>query len=248
MKAATDVGMNRTGIGISPLHSRELIEGALAGTPSSMGDEHLLGEVREQYAREAGPVGTVPPPSTLKGAAAAVVQALKGQKLSVLLDKLGERLAFERSGARLYEAVLSKAHGEGTWQGGPTMAELQQIHDDELRHVDLLRTIVVDLGGDPTVQTPSADVIGVATMGIVQVVTDPRTTLAQSLTAMLAAELVDNDGYTVLIQLAEVLGQDDMAMKLRGARADEDRHLERMRLWVSGHAIAEGEREIQAKA
>ena len=39
------------------------------------------------------------------------------------------------------------------------------------------------LGGDPTAQTPCADVTATASMGLIQVVTDPRTTLAQSLNA-----------------------------------------------------------------
>jgi rubrerythrin len=247
MKAANDIGMNRTGIGISPIHSKELIEGALAGIPSSVGDEGNLADVRSQYLRDAGPVGTVPPPSTLKGAAAAVVQMLKGQKLSVLLDKLGERLAFERAGSRLYEGILGKARSEGmTWDGGPTIEELKAIHDDELRHVDLLRQIIEGIGGDPTVQTPSADMSGVASMGLVQVVSDPRTSLAQSLEAMLIAELVDNDGYTVLILLAEALEQTEMAGKLRSARDDEDRHLKQVRQWVSSYTIAAGEKELKA--
>ena len=50
----------------------------------------------------------MPVPGNLKGAAKAAVKALKGEKAAVFLDKLGERLAFERTGVRLYEAVLAK--------------------------------------------------------------------------------------------------------------------------------------------
>lgn len=248
MKSATDIGMNRTGISASPLHSKELIEGALAAAPSSTGDESNLAGIREPYIKEAEPVGTVPPPATLKGAAATVVNMFKGQKLSVLLDKLGERLAFERTGSRLYEAIIGKAVAEGTWEGGPTLEELRQIHDDELRHAAMLKDVIEGLGADPTVQTPSADIIGVASMGIVQVCADPRANLAQTLEVMLTAELTDNDGYTILILLSESLGQNEIAKRLRDARADEDMHLQKLRLWVTNHCIAEGAKQIEARS
>jgi bacterioferritin (cytochrome b1) len=248
MKSATDMGMNRTGIGISPVHSKELIEGAQAGAPSSVGDEGNLLAMRTLYMQDAEPVGTVPPPATLMGAAQAVASVLKGQKLGVLLDKLGERLAFERTGCRLYEGIIGKALAGGMGAGGPTLEELQRFHDDELRHVDMLRRIVEGLGGDPTVQTPSADIAGVESMGIVQVIADPRMTLAQSLHAILVAELADNDGYSALIQLAQSLGQGEIADKLRAARLDEDRHLEHVRVWVTNHAVAEGAKEIDTQA
>ncbi|HLM71085.1 MAG TPA: ferritin-like domain-containing protein [Polyangiaceae bacterium] len=247
MKSATDLGMNRTGISFSPLHSKELIEGAANAEPSSMGDESNLIALRAQYIKDSDPVGTVPPPATLKGAAATVVNMIKGQKLSVLLDKLGERLAFERTGSRLYETVIGKALTEGSWEGGPSIEELKQIHDDELRHVAMLTEIIVGLGADPTAMTPSADIMGVASMGIIQVCADPRASLAQTLNVMLTTELTDNDGYTVLILLAESLGQQELAEKLRTARSQEDMHLQKVRLWVSNHCVAEGSKELEAK-
>jgi bacterioferritin (cytochrome b1) len=247
MKSATDLGMNRTGISFSPLHSAELIEGAEKAEPSSMGDESNAMAVRASYIKDSDPVGTVPPPATLKGAAATVVNMIKGQKLSVLLDKLGERLAFERTGSRLYEAVINKAVTEGTWEGGPTIEELKHIHNDELRHVAMLAEIIVGLGADPTAMTPSADIMGVSSMGLVQVCADPRVSLAQSLCAILTAELADNDGYTVLILLADSFGQKDLAERLRTARSDEDVHLQKVRLWVSNHCIAEGGKDLEAR-
>lgn len=45
----------------------------------------------------------------------------------------------------------------------------------------MLSEAIVDMGGDPTAQTPCADVSAVAAMGLIQVLTDPRTTLAQGL-------------------------------------------------------------------
>ena len=51
--------------------------------------------------------------------AGAALQALKGGPPTQFLDKLGERLAFERTGVRLYEALISKHEALGSFAGGP---------------------------------------------------------------------------------------------------------------------------------
>ena len=40
---------------------------------------------------EAEPVGTMPPPSTVRGATTTAMKALKGEKANVLVDKLGKK-------------------------------------------------------------------------------------------------------------------------------------------------------------
>lgn len=69
-------------------------------------------------------------------------------------------------------------------------------------------------------------------MGLLQVVTDPRTNLKQSLEAMLIAELVDNDGWTLLCEIAKAVGKKDLAEQFEAARREEEDHLTRMREWV----------------
>ena len=87
----------------------------------------------------------------------------------------------------------------------------------------LLAEALEKLGADPTAMTPCADLTGVTGMGLVQVLTDPRTTLTQALDAILIAELTDVDAWAVLIDLAE---------RFRQAAAEEEVHLERVRGWV----------------
>ena len=94
--------------------------------------------------------------------------------MAVLLDKLSERLAFERMGVRLYEALLNKCETLGESSPGPTLDDVKRIGTEELEHFLMLNQTITDLGGDPTVESPSADIAGVASMGIMQVLTDPR--------------------------------------------------------------------------
>jgi rubrerythrin len=228
----TDMGMNRTGIASSPRESKEAIEGARQGSPKPSFDVAPVARVRVALSRTFEPVGTMPPPAGVKGALKAGAQALKGNHPNVFLDLLAERLAFERTGVRLYEALLCKHEASQDHEGGPTREELEEIRDQELDHAGLLTAAIEQLGGDPTVVTPSADLCAVASSGITQVLSDARTTLTEGLRAILIAELTDNDAWLVLSDLAERLGHDQLSGDFRRALAEEEVHLDNVRRWL----------------
>jgi rubrerythrin len=236
----TVTGKNRTGIALSPIDSKELIEAALNTTPSMAGDDETASAMRLDYASENEPVGTMPAPASVKGAIGAVVKAVKGESMSVFMDKLGERLAFERSGTRLYDALVTKFKASKPLPGGPSLEDLLEIQADEHRHFEMLRDVMKKLGGDPTAVTPSADIAAVSSMGLPQVIADPRTTFKQCLEAILVAELVDNDGWTLLSTLAERLGHTELAEKFAQALSDEAEHLTLVRSWVTEATLADG--------
>jgi len=239
----TQSGANRTGIATSPIDGREMVQGAKAGTPPPAPDAPALLAARVSYAEQAPPVGTMPIPTSFKSLAEATAQMLRGKKPMVLLDLLGERLAFERTGTRLYEGLLVKLEAADPHPGGPTREDLERIRDEELEHFALLKKAMGALGADPTAVTPSADVVGVASAGLVQVIGDPRCTLTESLKAVLTAELADNDGWLTLADLTERLGHSEMAAEFRRALAEEEDHLARVRSWLS--AAVEGEAGLQ---
>jgi rubrerythrin len=228
----TDAGMNRTGIGASPIDKRKLEEAAAATEPP-MPNGHAIEMARVAIAREVGPVGSLPPPTTLKGMIKTLMERAEGHKPTVFLDKLGERLAFERTGTRLYDALIAKFENANIHQGGPSRAELERIREDEHRHMLLVRDAMEQLGADPTAMTPCADVIAVAGLGWVQALSDPRTTFTQGLDVILVAELADVDGWGLLTTMAEGLGFDDLAHRFHAANVQEEEHLQRVRTWIS---------------
>ena len=221
-------GGNRTGALTSPELAQELIEGAAAADPSSEGGPEAITAARGEYIKEGLPVGSLPmlPADKEAGATTEVAGA------AVLLDKLSERLAFERMGTRLYDALINKCEVLGESSPGPTLAQLREIRDDELRHFLLLNRAVTSLGGDPTVMSPCADTAQVASLGIMQVLTDPRTNVAQCLQAILTAELTDNDGWQMLVNLAGELGHADLASEFQTALTNEEEHLVSVRGWL----------------
>ena len=225
------LGMNRTGVQMSPIDTAAMQDSDNAPIRGAPGDERALLDAREACIVNAGGIGSIPMPGTVAGAVSMGMHMLKGDRPQILLDKLGERLAFERTGTRLYDALLAKCD---VMQGGPagmTRDHVADIRRDEARHFLLLKDAIESLGGDPTAQTPGADVAGVESLGLVQVLNDPRTSLAQSLHALLTAELADRAGWETLIMLAGEAGQDDLVAGFTLALEDEHRHLVLVQGW-----------------
>ena len=233
----SELGMNRTGISTSPRLTEQMVEGTAEFPQDQVGDEREIARTRSERARESEPVGSVPPPTSVKGMVKTAMTAMKGESPTLLIDKLGERLGYERTGVRLYEALLSKFDASGSFPGGPSRVELEKILRDEFDHFRMLEEAVLHLGGDPTVLTPAGDLQATMTKGVMDVVVDPRTSFAQCLEAALVAELVDNDSWAALTVLAEQAGQKDLATRFSRALAEEEGHLLNVRRWLG---IAQG--------
>jgi tRNA isopentenyl-2-thiomethyl-A-37 hydroxylase MiaE len=216
----SEMGMNKTGIATAPRLSKAMIEASnqIPITTDGMTPE----EFRLEYVKNGGKIGSVPPPASVKGMATSVIAALKGEKATLLIDKLAERLAFERSGTRLYEALMIKARALS--DATDTLEKLEYICAEELQHFQMLWECIEQLGADPTAQTPSADIAGVSSQGLPKVLLDPRTTFPQCLEAIMIAELVDGEAWDRLAQLAEGFGQTEMAKKFRHALSEEREH------------------------
>jgi rubrerythrin len=232
MKQHATPGTNRTGMAAAPERSHEMLAGMAEFPPTSQGSALDLAQVRIAYAREAEPVGSVPMPTGVKGKVHTAVKAVLGEQPTLFMDKLGERLAFERTGTRLYDALLSKYDAFGSFAGGPSKADLEHIREEEFQHFTMLQAAIEQLGGDPTV-TPAANLSATASQGISQVIVDPRTTLLQSLEAVLIAELSDHACWETLVELAQQAGEKDLGQQFAQARATEQEHLHKVRTWLA---------------
>jgi rubrerythrin len=242
------VGLNKTGIQMSPIDSKEMlnVDENERGQP---GDESGAVEVRSAYIAESDGVGSIPLPGTVKGALNVGMQMLKGDSPQILLDKLGERLAFERTGTRLYDALITKCEVMLDGQISMAVEDLAAIRADEARHFLLLKDAIETLGGDPTSQTPSADIVGVESMGLVQVLNDPRTSLAQSLHAIVTAELSDKAGWETLIALADEHELAEMVNDFTLALNEEREHLALVQTWYEeALGLTYGDVEIEPDA
>ncbi|HEX5057439.1 MAG TPA: ferritin-like domain-containing protein [Gammaproteobacteria bacterium] len=243
MEKTNKLGRNRTGIDMSPIHSKEMISGAETLTPPTQSDFPPLMVIEREYIEEGGTVGSVPVPGTMKGVLKSTMEKMTGHNPEVLLNKMGERLAFERSGVRLYEAFIIKCESINL----PTPISLdilQQFRAEEEQHFHTIKNAMLSMGADPTAQTPDADVVAVASMGIQKVIQDPRTSLSQCLSALLTAELVDNAGWEILIKLAEGLGLEQITADFVKPLQEEEKHLQTIREWYEYAVMAEAGKKL----
>lgn len=238
MDNTISVGMNRTGLDMAPMSKDTLVAFSQEQAGRASHEPNGIDELRRMVALEADRVGTVPVPARLKGMASTVMDKLKGTNPEVLIDKLGERLAFERTGVRLYEALIVKVSAANS---GPVVdiGELQQIRDDELSHFQLLARCLQQIGADPTAMTPCADITAVQAMGHLQVLTDPRTTVSQALSSILQVELADNASWELLVELAQAAGHDGLAQSFTAAMATEAHHLQLVQAWFRQSVLEE---------
>jgi hypothetical protein len=228
MAKTVKMGLNMTGAQMSPMDTERMVDATESIKPDVRGSANAIAKQRGIYVVESERIGSVPVPGTAKGMVKSALDKLIGKSPEVLIDKLGERLAFERTGTRLYEALLAKADASEEEIPDALLRDLRRFHREEAQHLELVIRAMEQLGADPTAQTPSADVTGVASMGLLQVISDPRTSMAQCFTALLTAELTDNAGWELLIDLARQAGQTEMADSFMPAWEQEQKHLARI--------------------
>lgn len=140
MAQAAKLGHNMTGAQMSPKDTdkqREAVQHYGADVP---GNASQLMNARVSETREALRIGSVPVPGSAKGMLKATAEKLLGKNPEVLIDKLGERLAYERAGVRLYEAMIAKAKALDTEKGAPPdlVETLQRIRNEEEEHFHML--------------------------------------------------------------------------------------------------------------
>jgi hypothetical protein len=130
----------------------------------------------------------------------------------------------------LYDALITKCEALAPEL---SLDLLHHFRSEELQHYRLVSGFLEELGADPTAQTPSADATAVASMGLVQLINDPRSSIPQCVQTILIAELADNDSWELLIRLVDNAGLKDAVKEFQNAKAAEDDHLRHIRAWLS---------------
>lgn len=251
MHTETHLGRNRTGIQMSPFETTdaERSQRDYGPMPDEEAREDLA--VRRDYAdanANDGGFGSVPVPATMKGVMASGVDMMTGKRPQTLVDKLGERLAFERGGVRLYDSLLVKCAASPSAIDATELEMLRHFRDEEAQHMTLVKQAIEQLGCDPTAQTPCADLVGVQSMGMVQAMNDPRSSVLQALHVMLDAELIDNAAWEMLIELGQATGHDKLVGSFDTAARQEAVHLEHLRQLVGRLTLEDAGRERAAES
>jgi bacterioferritin (cytochrome b1) len=141
-----------------------------------------------------------------------------------VVDVLNERLAFERAGVKLYDRVLAVAQQAGEPGVARMLPELQKHRDEEKEHEEWLEEQIRFLGGDAHTETERSRLVTRESKGIEEVVMSDAE-LPHLLHALLAAELVDNAGWDLLVQLADEADDSEAKRDFKKRLHEEEDHL-----------------------
>lgn len=153
------------------------------------------------------------------------MRELANENRGELIDLLTERLTFERTGVRLYDRVLERIRATGDPDVAALHAPMTAHRDQEKEHEEWLEACIRNLGGSAHDLTAKAQLVSIESSGIERVIFDDRATLPQMLHALLAAELVDNAGWDLLVALADDAGDHDLKKEFKRRLHEEEDHL-----------------------
>ncbi|RKG81780.1 hypothetical protein [Corallococcus terminator] len=230
-------GLKRTAMLLSEQELEHLTHGAVRNTvlPPAEGAVQSL---RIHLSRIAE-ASDVMPTTAFRERMSGALQVLKGGSPALFIDRLCERLAFERTSSRLYAGLLIKTHALGTYDGGPTPERLLELHNQELEHLGQVRDGLLRLGAPPSLRTPSGDVADSQCRGLIQAIDAPGATLMDALRVTLVSELINNAGWAMLVDLASELGPPELEQAFREVLLVESGHLAEVTLWVANGTYAD---------
>jgi bacterioferritin (cytochrome b1) len=152
------------------------------------------------------------------------MKELAAKNREKVIDVLNERLTFERAGVKLYDRILEVMRESNEENVERMLEEMQEHRDEEKEHEEWLEEQIRALGGDAHAQTEHSRLVEQESTGIEQVVMSDAK-LPHLFHALLAAELVDNAGWDLLVSLADEAGDREAKREFRKRLHQEADHL-----------------------
>jgi bacterioferritin (cytochrome b1) len=155
-----------------------------------------------------------------------------------VIDVLTERLAFERSGVKLYERVIGVMRSSKDPNMERMLGPMVEHQTQEKEHEEWLEAQIRTLGGDAHGETEKSRLITRESQGI-EAVIKGDSQLPHLFHALLAAELVDNAGWDLSVQLADEAGDREAKRQFKKRLREEAEHLLFVRKAVEKFSIHE---------
>lgn len=153
-----------------------------------------------------------------------------------LIELLHERLTFERTSVKLYDRVLSLMAASEDQQILGMLDTMQGYRDEEAEHQEWLEEQIQALGGDVNSESERSRLVATESRGIEQVILREDAELQHLFHALMAAELVDNEGWDLLSALAEEADDDEALDAFLLRQAEEEDHLDYLRQTIARYA------------
>jgi rubrerythrin len=152
------------------------------------------------------------------------MKALAAKNRDKVIDLLNERLVFERAGVKLYDAILQNMKRSSSPDVARMLPTMQEHREQEKEHEEWLEEQIRRLGGDAHATTEMGELVTAESAGVEKVVTTDQN-LVHQMHALLTAELVDNAGWELLLELADDADDDEARREFRMRAHHEQEHL-----------------------
>lgn len=141
-----------------------------------------------------------------------------------VIDLLSERLFFERSSVALYDCLLGKVKSSSDPIVLAVLDDLTEHREQEKEHEEWIESQIRALGGDAHAETDRTRLAATESKGIDEIMkADPE--ISHLFHALLAAELVDNSGWELLVELADEANDVEARRELKKRLHQEMDHL-----------------------
>jgi bacterioferritin (cytochrome b1) len=160
-----------------------------------------------------------------------------------LLDLLTERLTFERTVVKLYDSVIPRMKTSGDKTMIAMIGQMTKQRNEEKDHEEWLEEQVRALGSDAHTETELSELIERESRGILEIIAQDDE-LPHLFHALLTAELVDDNGWKLLLELADE-ADDALARREFKQRAEEEeKHL----IYVRSVVVAFARKDVLGSA
>jgi bacterioferritin (cytochrome b1) len=163
------------------------------------------------------------------------MKELAAKNQDKVIDVLNERLTFERASVKLYDSILANMRSTSNPEIARMIGPMKEHRDQEKEHEEWLEAQIRSLGGDVHAKTEMSLLIETESAGLQRAVLSDKDLMHQ-LHGLLTAELVDNSGWELLLQLADDADDADARREFRRRLHEEEEHLIYVRRAVTAFA------------
>jgi bacterioferritin (cytochrome b1) len=149
---------------------------------------------------------------------------LAKKNVTRVIDLLNERLAFERAGVTLYDTLLGRLRASADPEIAGLIDTVQKHREEEKEHEEWLEEQIRTLGGDARAPSEHAVLVQAESEGVERVMRRDES-IPHDFHALLTAELADNAGWDLLVQIADEFGDSKAKKEFKKRLREEADHL-----------------------
>lgn len=152
------------------------------------------------------------------------MHVLSRHNRDAVIALLCERLEGERAAVMLYDAVIGKLRTSNEEGARRILPTIHEHRNEACEHEEWLAKTIESLGGSPHVRSAEAELVRRESAGMIDIVRNDDD-MQHLLHALMSAELLDNAGWDLLVELADEANDIEALRELERRKSEQEDHL-----------------------